>query len=272
VTPAGLAVPALVLLLASQAAAQVDPGAAGAETPPAAQPRPDPITPPVPQPPATPTRALELHDRAQELYAKGKYDEAIAALNEALELDPDAKVLHYNLGLIHEKKGDLDAALSDFKHCLELEQNPAERLQLARIIKRLQGARRYKAFDAGTPAPRRASKPQVINVRHGVSNWVWVTGGLALASFTTAAILAAQASSVHPGNDAMTGGDVSIESLQRDADSAHALAVGADVMLAVGVLASAATLTIAIVSAETNVEAAWRVELGPSHSGISWRF
>ncbi len=231
-------------------------------------PSPPPVTP-APAP-AVPQRALELHDEARALYAKGKYAEAIDKLTEAVALDPDGKELHYNLGLIHEKMGNLDEALAAFETCLSLEPNPSERQQLERTIKRLRGARRYKLFEPSA-GPSVAAPPKVIEIKREVSPWVWVTGGVAIASFGVAAALAARASAVDPGDEAQTGGGVTLQDLQDDADAAHTLAIGADVLLAVGAAASIATLTIAIVSAEADIE---RVALvgGPGHGAIHWRF
>ena len=48
--------------------------------------------------------------------------------------------------------------------------------------------------------------------------------------------------------------------------------LGSDTLVGFGIAASAATLTIAIISAETNVETAWEIELGPTYSGFTWRF
>lgn len=261
---AGATVIALSSLLSSghawsQDAADVPP------PPPVVQ---QPLPPPVPRPPPVPQQALDLHDEARALYAKGKYAEAIERLTEAVALDPEGRELHYNLGLIHEKLGDLDAALRAFKTCLSLERDPSERMKLQRIIKRLEGARRYKLFER-SPSGAVVRSPRVIEIKRGVSPWVWVTGGVALASFGVAAALAARASAVDPGDQAMTGGGVSLQDLQDDADTAHSLAIGADVLLAVGAAASVATLTIAIVSAEADIESVG-LRIGPGH--VSWRF
>src|SRR4051794_19653069 len=70
---------------------------------------------PPPRPPATTIapepqaergkQAMALHDEARELYAHGRYRAAVARLEAAQALDPEANELVYNLGLIHERLG-----------------------------------------------------------------------------------------------------------------------------------------------------------------------
>ena len=281
----------LVLLMAQPGWAQDPP-----PPPPAAQPKPssepksEPKSEPVPQPApvpsptsrplakieiGAPSKALELHDEAKVLYAKGKYIEAVAKLRRAVKIDPEGKELFYNLGLIQEKMGNLDAAIADYRRCFELESDPDEKLQLARIIKRLEGARHYTEFEPGD-APSSggsAASPDGDGTDVGgatVSPWVWVGAGVSLASFSIAAILALRASDVDPGDDAMTGPDRSLQQLEDDADEAHSLAIGADVMLAVGVAASAVTVTIALVSLTRDDNTALR--LGPTGAALTGRF
>jgi tetratricopeptide (TPR) repeat protein len=216
-------------------------------------------------------RALELHDEARALYTRGKYDEAVAKLREAVELDPSGKVLHYNLGLIEEKRGNLDAAIGDYRRCLDLETNAEERVSLARIIKRLEGAREYRRFESPTePEPTRAPAP-TLPEEHGVSGWVWVTGGVALAAFSAAAILALRAHALEPDDDARTSMVVSIDDLRSDAAAAHDHAVGADVMLVVGGAATVVTVVLALTTGGANDDAL-SLDMGPTRGAATWRF
>jgi tetratricopeptide (TPR) repeat protein len=239
------------------------------------QPLPLPLPQPLPQPPPDKprsVRALELHDEARHLYTKGKYDEAVVKLREAVELDPEAKILFYNLGLIEEKRGDLPAAISNYRRCLELETGEDERVKIAHIIKRLEGAKHYTAFeeaDAGRSKPAPAQQPAAGD-DGGISSWVWVSGGVALVSFGVAAVLASQASARDPGDEAITGDDVTVQSLRDDASAAHSLAIGADVFLAVGVAATAATVVLAITTSGSDDSVS--VALGPAHGRVTWRF
>ena len=232
-----------------------------------------------------PGRALELHDEARVLYARGQYHEAVAKLEEAVALDPQAKTLHYNLGLIAEKLGDLTGAIGHYRLCLELETDPYEREQLARIIKRLEGARAAGVFEpqpaaapppaAPTPAAARPSSPLV--------PWAWVSGATAVSAFLVATVLASRASALDPdAEETRTGPGVTLEALQEDAADAHDLAVGADVALGVGLVAAATTVVLVLVAASDDepttatatrsAPATLALRLGPGRGALSWRF
>ena len=217
-----------------------------------------------------PEPALELHDEARDLYARGDYAGAVDKLREAVRLDPDAKTLFYNLGLIEEKMGRIDAAIADYKRCLALEEDPDERANLALVIKRLEGAR--QAMDFGpAPAPAPVAPPPPPPSDHGVSPWVWVTGATALGSFIVTAVLASRASAVDPGDEATTSVATSLEQLEDDAARAHLLAIGADIALGIGVAASAATIVIALVtSGDDDMPVA--VGVGPTAASLRVEF
>ncbi|MEQ9320280.1 MAG: tetratricopeptide repeat protein [Polyangiaceae bacterium] len=210
-----------------------------------------------------PEPALELHDEARELYARGDYAGAVDKLREAVRLDPDAKTLFYNLGLIEEKMGRIDAALADYKRCLELETNPDERANLALVIKRLEGAREAMSFGPA-PLPAPAPPPPPAPTDDGVSPWVWVTGATALSSFIAAAVLASRAGAVDPGDDATTNVSTPLEQLEADAAQAHQLALGADIALGIGIAATAATIVIALVTTGDDGDTPVAVGIGPT--------
>ncbi len=89
-------------------------------------------------------QAFQHFLRAQELYKLGRYREAIARLEAAVKLDPDAADLWYNLGVVHEKLGDADEAIAAYERYLKLLGPDADAEELKRIrgfIQRLKGAR-----------------------------------------------------------------------------------------------------------------------------------
>ncbi len=63
------------------------------------------------------------------------HQRAIAAFKRALELDPAAPSVDYNLGLIYSDQGDMDAALACFRRAAAI--NPLDR-DAARMLNRLQ--------------------------------------------------------------------------------------------------------------------------------------
>lgn len=258
------------------------------------QPVPEPAPEPVPPMPGPGTnvddvqRALALHDEAKQLYARGQYPEAIAKLEEAATLDPNAIPLHYNLGLIEEKMGHLDRALVHFRRTLELEQNPRERQHLAKVIKRIEGARALDVLghsqgarlDGGTgPAPwsgdvrpekGEAPGPTTIEIA------AYATAGGALLAFATASALLVRAADLDPGEDARTGEGITIDQLEADAAAAHRHAIGADVMFGLGAASAVSSLVLVIVigtGADPGASAPEvALDLGLSGGSFTWRF
>ena len=80
--------------------------------------------------------------RAHELYQQGSYHEAITELETALKLDPNGKDLVFNLGVVHEKLGDIEDALRYFQRYEGMDLDAQERAKADTYLKRLQGARK----------------------------------------------------------------------------------------------------------------------------------
>lgn len=71
----------------------------------------------------TPTdsaQALQLNNQAAMLMVGDQYDVAESLLREALQLDPDYAEAHNNLGHILRLRGDLTAAIAEYKRATEL--------------------------------------------------------------------------------------------------------------------------------------------------------
>jgi tetratricopeptide (TPR) repeat protein len=63
--------------------------------------------------------ADEHYDRGVDLFAEGKYDEAIVAYNEALSADPGFVDALHGLAMAYAEKGDLEAAIGAAKRATE---------------------------------------------------------------------------------------------------------------------------------------------------------
>ena len=63
--------------------------------------------------------STELFDKGNQLYAEGRFDEAIAIFEEFLAKYPDIYQAHINLGSNYLKKEDLDKAQSEFQLVLD---------------------------------------------------------------------------------------------------------------------------------------------------------
>jgi tetratricopeptide (TPR) repeat protein len=64
--------------------------------------------------------ADQLCDRGVDLFAEGKYDEAIAAYTEALSLDARLVDALHGLAMAYGEKGDLEAAIDAARRIIEV--------------------------------------------------------------------------------------------------------------------------------------------------------
>lgn len=90
----------------------------------------------------TNTRAVAHYERGRAHYATGRYRSAIVELEAAIHLAPNLRDLYYDLGLVYERLGRLDAARRSYRTYLEHASDPAERERTQRILTRLEGAQR----------------------------------------------------------------------------------------------------------------------------------
>jgi hypothetical protein len=88
-------------------------------------------------------------ESGRALYGQGAYREALAELQAAHALDPSAKDLVFNLGVVEEKLGDIDEALRWFHTYTTMTLTPPERERAQAYVRRLEGARRE--FEAPPP-------------------------------------------------------------------------------------------------------------------------
>ncbi len=92
--------------------------------------------------PAAVAAARKHFERARAYTGQGAYREAIAELEAAHQLDPNAKDLVFNLGVVHEKLSDIDEALNWFRLYTTMELVPQERERADAYIRRLEGAKK----------------------------------------------------------------------------------------------------------------------------------
>lgn len=189
--------------------------------------------------------AQQHFQRAKDLYQTGAYREAIAELEQARGLDPKAKDLVFNLGVVHEKLGKFDEAIAFFRQYMEMEGvTAAERGKAENIIKRIEGAKRE--VPVAPPAGHRASEPpppRTEEPSNGRIDAATITAGsiavVGLGVGTLFGILAV--STKPPSTGFVTGRDGTYENLQAKTRDAHTEAVVADVGFGVGIVAAAVT-------------------------------
>ena len=196
-------------------------------------------TPPAPSTEAQ-AKAQEHYKHARELYQVGSYREASAELESALALDPSAKELVFNLGVVSEKLGKFDEALRYFRHYSEMSLSAAEKQRADGLIKRLEGAKNEVVVTPPPPpaAPETAKIPE--KPENGrIDTATIVVASVAVAGLGVGTVLGIKALADKPKSGFVTGRDGSYADLQRSADSAHTEAIVADIALGVGVAAAA---------------------------------
>jgi tetratricopeptide (TPR) repeat protein len=193
---------------------------------------------PVTRPPAVderPPSARQHFDRALELYRAGQYRQARDELKAAAELDPHGKDLFFNLALVEEKLGDLDAAIVALERFRELEGDAAERARAKVTIDRLRGARQALSLGASATAPCPEPKPAPRRPDPVLIG----SASLAAASLVVAAVFGVKALNDDVG-DERTSTSFSVAQLRERARRAEREALVADVALAIAA-ASAGT-------------------------------
>jgi tetratricopeptide (TPR) repeat protein len=104
-------------------------------------------------------------EKARSYYGQGAYREAIAELEAAHVLDPAAKDLVFNLGVVHEKLADIDDALHWFRLYTTMDLTLQERERADAYIKRLEGARKEVEGIQTLPPKQPAPPPHNGNSR-----------------------------------------------------------------------------------------------------------
>jgi tetratricopeptide (TPR) repeat protein len=200
--------------------------------------------------PANVAAARKHFDKARADYAQGAYREAIGELEAAHALDPNAKDLVFNLGVVHEKLADIDDALKWFRLYTSMNLTPTERDRADAYVKRLEGAKKEldakqaaaAAASAATPPPPpppHDTGPPV----HGRIDALTIAGasvtGVAL---VVGIVMAAKAEQDKPPANFVTTSTQTYDDLVNRVSTSHQEAVVADIsFVAAAVLAGATT-------------------------------
>ena len=196
--------------------------------------------------PPTPTeaqvKAQEHYKHARELYQVGSYREASGELEAALALDPAAKELVFNLGVVSEKLGKFDEALRYFRHYSDMALSAAEKQRADGFIKRLEGAKN-EVVVAPPPPPAPGTKETPPKPAKAENGWIDAAtigvAAVALAGLGVGAAFGIKALSERPKSGFVTGRDGAYADLQRSADTSHTDAVVADIGFGIGVAGAA---------------------------------
>jgi tetratricopeptide (TPR) repeat protein len=70
--------------------------------------------------------AQELYNKAKELINQGMYDQAIAQITKAIQIDPTVAEFYTLRGNLYRNKSDLEHAIPDYSKSIELSPNNGE--------------------------------------------------------------------------------------------------------------------------------------------------
>jgi tetratricopeptide (TPR) repeat protein len=228
--------------------------------------------------PANIAAARAHFEKARTCYEQGAYREAISELEAAHTLDPTAKDLVFNLGVVHEKLADIDEALKWFRQYTTMDLTPTERSRADAYTHRLEGAKREleEKQAAGqttppessppaaepvppsteAPAPPQTSPPPVTTapvpqpalppspappIANGRFDAATGTAlGLSAVSLAFGIVLGVKAEKDKPTSSYVTGRDGTAANLQNLVDDAHNEAIMADIGFATSLVSAVA--------------------------------
>jgi tetratricopeptide (TPR) repeat protein len=184
--------------------------------------------------------------RARQLYLEGQYKEALAELERARALDPTAKELVYNLGIVSEKLARYDDALKHFHTYLDMDLDAQERSRAETIVRRLEGAKRQADEERAKAPPPPPPPPPVPSTpgRGRIDAWTVSAGVVAVGGIAVGSIFGILATTGRPKAGFVTGKDGTYADLEAQADRAHTHAIVADVGFIVGLVAAAGTAVL----------------------------
>jgi tetratricopeptide (TPR) repeat protein len=197
--------------------------------------------------PANVAAARRHFDRAKAYYAQGAYREAIGELEAAHALDPNAKDLVFNLGVVHEKLGDIDDALKWFRLYTSMNLTDQERDRAEAYLRRLEGAKKEVeakqaaaaagSSSAASPPPPPPEKPQ----RGRIDAYTIAAASVAVVGLGVGTALGIKALIDKPASNEVLGTNFTYPQLVSKTNEAHNEAIGADIGFGVAVAAAAVT-------------------------------
>jgi len=193
-----------------------------------------------------PPEALQFFQSGRDHYQHGRYREAAIDLERALALDPASPTLLYNLGRVYELLGDAERAAGYYRSYVRVlpegEGSEDERAEVQAAITRLEGAAAHGELvqppPDGDDAHAPDLRPAYVRVRGVVDLPFWVTlasGGGLLLGGGALGIVALSNHSNATGLVLRAPGDA--DRRQSLLDRSRHLALGADLVMGVGVAA-----------------------------------
>ena len=174
--------------------------------------------------------------KGRDLYQAGSYREAIVELDAARALDPKAKDLVFNLGVVHEKLGEVDEALRYARLYAQMDLEPAERARAETYIKRLEGAKlEVLAKEASAMPPPSAPEARV---RGRIDAATITAAAVAVGAAGAGVVFGIKALGDKPSTYTVSP-TLSVKDLQNQQNNAHGEGIVADACFG-GAIAAAA--------------------------------
>lgn len=199
--------------------------------------------------PANVAAARRHFDRGRAYYQQGAYREAIAEFEAAHALDPNAKDLVFNLGVVHEKLADIDDALKWFRLFASMNITDQERERVNAYLKRLEGAKKEldakqaaAAAAAGSSSTGAPPAPAPEKPQYGrIDGYTIAAASVAVVSLGAGIALGVKALTDKPPSNPVTSPNLTYNQLVSRTNQAHNEAIGADACFGVAVAAAAVT-------------------------------
>jgi tetratricopeptide (TPR) repeat protein len=199
--------------------------------------------------PANVAAARRHFEKGRAYYGQGAYKEAISEFEAAHALDPNAKDLVFNLGVVHEKLGDIEDALKWFRLYASMNITDQEREKANAYLRRLEGAKKEldakqaaAAADAGSTSSGTQPPPTPEKPQYGrIDAYTIAAASVTVVALGTGTVLGIKALSDKPSSTPVTGTSLTYQQLVNRTHQAHNEAIGADVCFGVAVAAAAAT-------------------------------
>jgi tetratricopeptide (TPR) repeat protein len=184
--------------------------------------------------------------KGRDLYQQGAYREAIAELEAARALDPKAKDLVFNLGVIHEKLGEIDDALRFLRLYAQMDLEPTELTRAENYIKRLEGAKaEVDAKKAAVTRPDHDDTQPAPRVRGRIDAATIAAGAVAVGALGAGVVFGVKALLDQPAAFA-PGQHTTVSTLDQQQSSAHTEAIVSDACFAGAIAAAAVTVGLYI--------------------------
>jgi tetratricopeptide (TPR) repeat protein len=177
------------------------------------------------EPGSVEAQALDLFDKSEASYQKGRFAEAARYLRDAYALRPEP-VLLYNLARAYEGMGELEHAAHAYEDFLAAEPNAKDRASIETRVATL-----HNQIAERDAAQRRASAPPPKKV----SPVPWIVAGAGAVGIGVGAVLAVSSANRH--RDAIA--DTAQTIAEHDQDAAKSLATAANVAFIAGGVAAA---------------------------------